>query len=762
MDAMFNDDSKSKVESPVEEEAVSKPESPVEKESFISKIVFYSFCDKQQFAEKEAEQPNVEDVALDRSGQHFSPNVVQNLDNMFDGTKGCIDLHPDKITVEIDSQYLIPDKLLRSINLDYIHFEKLVQHDCPFIIPDEMLPSLNAYPGESITAHLSKIHEEELTDEYLNDKKSESVVEDYCQTNKENVGMGSKLELHGYVDLGNEEKITTPPDEQRDELVWPDSQNTIPGELLPSLNVYSSKSIIVHPSANHDVQTPVQDLRIRDCGLYVVTYTECLSYGHKVLSIEFDLNALRIRYVALLWNNGIRKQEANAHSDFEAPLRPVRQSRIARSCPRRLKVGAVLRGGEEGRAGVGSGYRSGAKAGLGKGVRRRREVRKDRLRVGSWNIGTLQGKSIELVKILKKRKINIVCVQETSVYAPQLGLEEEIKVSFWEELDDVVKSVPSSEKIIIAGGFNGHIGVLPGGYDDVHGGFGFDDKNGEGAALLDFLGPLGGKQRHCVGELKHSEESRDFRYCRRFKVEEVQEAICRMQRGRTTGPDKISMDFWKYVDEAGLRCLEERGVPVEYIRAIKDVYNGGKSQVRTTGENSKKFLVETRLHQGSTLSLFFFALVLDVLMRSIQGKGNGEIDENVSKRIRVGWMKWRLASGVLCDKKVAEMRMLHWMCGLTRGDRLRNKTIREKVGVALVEDKLRKGRLRWFGHVMKRSVDAPFWRYERLTLDGFKRGRGRPKKYWREVIRHDIEQLQLTEDKTLDRKVWRSRIRVEG
>ncbi|KAF3658531.1 hypothetical protein FXO38_13173 [Capsicum annuum] len=107
------------------------------------------------------------------------------------------------------------------------------------------------------------------------------------------------------------------------------------------------------------------------------------------------------------------------------------------------------------------------------------------------------------------------------------------------------------------------------------------------------------------------------------------------------------------------------------------------------------------------------------------------------------------------------MRMLRWMCGLTRGDRVRNETIREKVGVALVEDKLREGRLRWFGHVMRRGTDAPVRRCERLALDGFRRSRGRPKKYWREVIRHDMEQLQLTEDIILDRKVWRSRIRVE-
>ncbi|KAF3618966.1 COP9 signalosome complex subunit 2 [Capsicum annuum] len=41
---------------------------------------------------------------------------------------------------------------------------------------------------------------------------------------------------------------------------------------------------------------------------------------------------------------------------------------------------------------------------------------------------------------------------------------------------------------------------------------------------------------------------------------------------------------------------------------------------------------------------------------------------------------------------------------------------------------------------------------ERLALDGFRRGRGRPKKYWGEVIRWNMEQLQLTEDMTLDRK----------
>nr|XP_016487121.1 PREDICTED: craniofacial development protein 2-like [Nicotiana tabacum] len=165
-----------------------------------------------------------------------------------------------------------------------------------------------------------------------------------------------------------------------------------------------------------------------------------------------------------------------------------------------------------------------------------------RLRVGSWNIGTLTGKSIELAKILHKRKINIACVQETradgfklwyservrgknkvgilvdkdlrelvievkrvndmlmaikivvggytlnivSAYAPHVGLDEEVKRYFWEDLDGLVWGIPSTEKLIIGGDFNGHIGMLPGGYDGVHGGFDFGDRNGGGTSLLEY------------------------------------------------------------------------------------------------------------------------------------------------------------------------------------------------------------------------------------------------------------------------------------
>jgi hypothetical protein len=40
-------------------------------------------------------------------------------------------------------------------------------------------------------------------------------------------------------------------------------------------------------------------------------------------------------------------------------------------------------------------------------------------------------------------------------------------------------------------------------------------------------------------------------------------------------------------------------------------------------------------------------------LRSMLQK-DGEIDEDVRHRISAGWLKWRQASGVLCDKTVPQ------------------------------------------------------------------------------------------------------------
>ena len=105
------------------------------------------------------------------------------------------------------------------------------------------------------------------------------------------------------------------------------------------------------------------------------------------------------------------------------------------------------------------------------------------------------------------------------------------------------------------------------------------------------------------------------------------------------------------------------------------------------------------------------------------------------------------------------MRMIRWICGYTRIDRIRNGVIRDLVKVAPIEDKMRETRLRWFGHV-KRSVDASVRRCERTNIPKGKRGRGRPKKSLDEVIREDLKVVGMTEDMANDRTPWRDRIRI--
>ena len=86
--------------------------------------------------------------------------------------------------------------------------------------------------------------------------------------------------------------------------------------------------------------------------------------------------------------------------------------------------------------------------------------------------------------------------------------------------------------------------------------------------------------------------------------------------------------------------------------------------------------------------------------------------------------------------------------------------IRERVGVAPLEDKLRKTRLRWFGHDKRRSVSAPVRRCEVIHILDYRRGRERSKMSWNMVIRSDMKSLGLTEDMAQDRNLWRSRIKT--
>jgi len=73
-----------------------------------------------------------------------------------------------------------------------------------------------------------------------------------------------------------------------------------------------------------------------------------------------------------------------------------------------------------------------------------------------------------------------------NIYASQIGLDENIKRFFWKDLDKVIQSIPQTEKLLIGGDFNGHIGRRGDGYETIHGGFGYRERNSGGVSILDF------------------------------------------------------------------------------------------------------------------------------------------------------------------------------------------------------------------------------------------------------------------------------------
>ncbi|KAG5587041.1 hypothetical protein H5410_047475 [Solanum commersonii] len=434
---------------------------------------------------------------------------------------------------------------------------------------------------------------------------------------------------------------------------------------------------------------------------------------------------------------------------------------------------------------------------------------RDRNGVGILVDGDLREQVVEVRRIndrlmMVKLIIGGCTLSVISAYAPQVGLDEEAKKLFYEDLDEVVRGIPNTEKIVIGGDFNGHIGATSNGFDDVYGGFGFGERNGGGTLLLDFAKAFElvianscfpKKENHLV-TFRSSVAKTQIDY---FLLRKGDRGLFKDCKGgltpalsREMGEKLIGLGAWSGSGDAdamwnkAASCIRE--VASKVLGVSRGNFGCHKGDWWWNGEVQGKV-------EAKKAAYTEWVECVDEEVASL-GKSGG-IDDDVAHRIEVAWMKWRLASGVLCDKKipsrlkgkfyrvvvrptllygrvlavknahvqkmhVAEMRMLRWMCGYTRSDKIRNEVIRKKVGVASVVDKLSKARLRWFGHVKRRGANALVKRCEGLVVEGMQRGRGRPKKYWGEVIRQDLAQLHLTEDMTLDRKEWRSRIKVVG
>ena len=89
---------------------------------------------------------------------------------------------------------------------------------------------------------------------------------------------------------------------------------------------------------------------------------------------------------------------------------------------------------------------------------------------------------------------------------------------------------------------------------------------------------------------------------------------------------------------------------------------------------------------------------------------------------------------------------------------MRNEEIRRILHVSPIDEVMRSGRLRWFGHVQRRDANNITRRVMELAIPGARR-RGRPTKTWHQLIKDDMAGVGVTQDVALYRNEWKRRTR---
>ena len=82
--------------------------------------------------------------------------------------------------------------------------------------------------------------------------------------------------------------------------------------------------------------------------------------------------------------------------------------------------------------------------------------------------------------------------------------------------------------------------------------------------------------------------------------------------------------------------------------------------------------------------------------------------------------------------------MIRWMCGLRLREKKASAELLSRLDIESVSVVVRRGRLRWCGHVKRKQPDDWVSAFKHIVVESVKgRGRSGPRKTWRECVEED-------------------------
>ncbi|KAK3560964.1 hypothetical protein QTP86_023155, partial [Hemibagrus guttatus] len=152
-----------------------------------------------------------------------------------------------------------------------------------------------------------------------------------------------------------------------------------------------------------------------------------------------------------------------------------------------------------------------------------------------------------------------------------VGCELEEKERFWSELDEVMESIPTGERVVIGADFKGHVGEGNRGDEEVMGKFGVKGKREtlEGQMLVDFA-----KRMDMAVVNTYFQKREEHRVT--YKSGDLEKAYDRVPRE----------ELWY--------CMRKSGVAEKYVRVVQDMYERSRTVVSESREQVEENLERWR------------------------------------------------------------------------------------------------------------------------------------------------------------------------